>query len=477
MHSVVTPDSRTAEIAKTIQTERDVALIRQHVKEVVEGTAFRGSRRSGQFLAYVVEQSIAGHLEALKERVIGVELFGRSPSYDTGEDAIVRVTASEVRRRLLQHYGQYGTASEVRISLHSGSYVPEMTLEPKRKGELDEENGVRRDSTPASDTSVGRDSTPSLTVTSHVDSGQKSASGAGRRIPWIAVGIVLSAINIAILIVRADTFWGVHSTGKAVETTSVLPWSAFFNSQNSTYLVLSDPTIETVQEFTGQQISTSDYANHNYIPEPNTLSAETKRLSNIILRGDNPAEVDTPIALNIARIAQARSRKIMVRGTRAIQLADLKNDDNFIFLGSPRSNPWSALFSDQLDFKFVFDKRSNQEIIQNVRPRRNELQSYVPTALGWATGQSFAIVALVQNPDQNGHVLLLAGANAEGTEAAGRIVTDDLRLPAILQQCGISATGPLQKFEILLRLNTMAGSPSNFEVLACHLLPPGTSNH
>ena len=476
MHSVVSPDVRTAEIAKTIQTERDVALIRQHVKEVVEGAAFRGSQRSGQFLTYVVEQSIAGHLEALKERVIGVELFGRAPCYDTGEDAIVRVTASEVRRRLLQHYGQYGRASEVRISLPSGSYVPEITLEPQRKRDLDEENRVRPDSTSVLDTSVGTDSTPNLTVTSRADSGQKSSSAAGWGMRWITVGIVLSAVNVAILVARAGTFWGAHSTRKAVETISVLPWSAFFNSQNSTHLVLSDPAIVTIQEFTGQQISTSDYANHNYIPEPKMLSAETNRLSHIILRGDNPAEVDTPIALNIARIAQASSRKIIVHGARAIQLADLQNDDNFIFLGSPRSNPWSALFSDQLDFKFVFDKGSNQEIIQNVRPRRNELQSYVPTALGWATGQSFAIVALVQNPDQNGYVLLVAGANGEGTEAAGRIITDDRRLSAILRQCGISPTGPLQKFELLLRLKTMAGSPSNFEEVACHLLPPGTSN-
>ena len=53
----------------------------------------------------------------MKERVIGIKLFGRDPSYDTGEDAIVRVTASDVRRRLLQHYGKYGFTSEFRISL------------------------------------------------------------------------------------------------------------------------------------------------------------------------------------------------------------------------------------------------------------------------------------------------------------------------------------------------------------------------
>ena len=74
--------------------------------------AFRGSHRSAQFLKHIVEQSIAGRFESLKERAIGIELFGRAPSYDTGEDAIVRVTASDVRKRLLQHYGKYGTTSE-----------------------------------------------------------------------------------------------------------------------------------------------------------------------------------------------------------------------------------------------------------------------------------------------------------------------------------------------------------------------------
>ena len=83
-----------------------------------------------------MEQAIAGHSEALKERLIGVELFGRSPSYDTGDDAIVRVTASDVRRRLLQHYGVYGAGSDFRITLPQGSYVPEITRSlggPKEK--------------------------------------------------------------------------------------------------------------------------------------------------------------------------------------------------------------------------------------------------------------------------------------------------------------------------------------------------------
>src|SRR6201996_1537941 len=123
-------DARILELAKVTGTEEDIALLQQHVKEVIEGAAFKGSHRSGQFLQYIVDQAIAGHFESLKERVIGVELFGRSPSYDTGDDAIVRVTASDVRKRLLQHYGRYGANSGFRISLPSGSYIPEILRDP-----------------------------------------------------------------------------------------------------------------------------------------------------------------------------------------------------------------------------------------------------------------------------------------------------------------------------------------------------------
>ncbi len=123
----MTPDAsnaREAELARIVATEQDASTLQEHIKEIVEGTAFKGSHRSAQFLKYIVDQAIAGHFENLKERVIGVELFRRSPSYDTGDDAIVRVTASDVRRRLLQHYGTYGNTSEFRIQLPLGSYVP-----------------------------------------------------------------------------------------------------------------------------------------------------------------------------------------------------------------------------------------------------------------------------------------------------------------------------------------------------------------
>jgi hypothetical protein len=245
-----------------------------------------------------------------------------------------------------------------------------------------------------------------------------------------------------------------------------------FNSAHPTHVITSDPGIVNVQELTGTQLSVSDYANHRFIPEPNSLTPDELRFSRILIGGDSSsaAAVDTPIAVGIATMARNSGSRLDVHAARSIRFADLKTDDNFIFLGSPRSDPWVALFNDQLDFQFSFDKTTRQEFIRNVRPRQNESPAYYPTAQGWATGQSFGIVAFVQNPDQDGHVLLLAGASGEGTEAAGKLVTDLPRLSSILKSCGLNSSGRPMHFELLLRFNAMAGSANNIDVVACHIL-------
>jgi len=453
-------DSKTIELAKILRTEEDIALIQQHVKEIVEGAAFRGSQRSGQFLKYIVGQAIAGHFEALKERVIGVELFGRDPAYDTGDDAIVRVTASDVRKRLLQHYGRYGAVTEFRISLPTGSYVPEITRD------------LAYDATPA------HPEAPRDVVESgiHAEIHELSASGPiavvmsetlfwKRSRWWIAVCLVVTAVNL--------TLWGFfwyRFSHRSNSASAVLPWSVLLNSSRSLQVITSDPDIAEIQGYTDQPISVSDYANHNYIPEPDKLTPEVNQICHILLRGNKAALVDAPIAVSIAELAHSNAKKIEMHPARSVQLTNLQVDDNFVLLGSPRSNPWSAFFSDQLNFRFVYDKKSGQDIIRNLHPRQGEQPQYVPTGLGWATGQSYAIVALVHNPDQNGQVLLLGGANAEGTEAAGKLVTDLPRFSAALRNCGISPSGPLQYFELLLRLNMMAGSPTSVNVEACHIL-------
>lgn len=461
---------------KIIETEEDLALLQHHLQEVIEGAAFRGSHRSGQFLKYVVEQAIAGHFECLKERVIGVELFGRSPSYDTGDDAIVRVTASDVRKRLLQHYGRYGTTSRFRINLPLGSYIPEISREEHREG-----NGDLN--VPASIESAA----PLHAKVQTSESGARAPKSAGAHETIAfqsATGEIKSNHRLLVIVILLAAVFNLGIWGFVLKRadhadhalSSPLQWSLFFSSPRAVHLVTSDPDIAEIQQYAGGQISVSNYANHILIPTPDNMTPEVQHFWEIMMRGDKASFVDAKIAVRIAELAQAYGKHIDVRAARNLQMSDLQTDDNYIFLGSPRSDPWSSLFSDQLDFQFAFDQNSRQEIIRNVHPKSGEAVLYVPTALGGATGQSYAIAALARNPDQAGQVLLIAGANAEGTEAAGRLVTDVSRLAVALQGCGIPPTGSLRHFELLLKLNTMAGSPDKITVEACHILSENSTH-
>jgi len=96
----------------------------EELQAILESAAFRGSKRGQQFLQYVVENSLAERWDLLKERSIGVGLFGRAPSYETGEDSVVRVTAKEVRQRLERYRTGLDAPRAVHIDLPPGSYVP-----------------------------------------------------------------------------------------------------------------------------------------------------------------------------------------------------------------------------------------------------------------------------------------------------------------------------------------------------------------
>ena len=104
-----------------------LGLVRDHLKDVFASKAFAGSKRAQDFLQLIVEHALAGRLDSLRERMIGAEMFGRSIDYDTANDGVVRVKATEVRRKLAQYYWESTKPQLVRIELPSGSYVPNST--------------------------------------------------------------------------------------------------------------------------------------------------------------------------------------------------------------------------------------------------------------------------------------------------------------------------------------------------------------
>ena len=102
----------------------EAQAIREQVERLLVHPLFANSKRYPALLAYTVEQTLLGNAAELKERSIGIEVFGRSPSYDANADPVVRITAGEVRKRLIQYYYDSSHNGEVVIELPTGSYVP-----------------------------------------------------------------------------------------------------------------------------------------------------------------------------------------------------------------------------------------------------------------------------------------------------------------------------------------------------------------
>ena len=109
----------------TPETPADRDLVTKELNAILSSSHFSGSKRYPALLKYVVSKTLDGHTVELKERTLGVEVFDRSPDYDTNDDPVVRFSASEVRKRIAQYYSEDGESSQLQIHLPLGCYVPE----------------------------------------------------------------------------------------------------------------------------------------------------------------------------------------------------------------------------------------------------------------------------------------------------------------------------------------------------------------
>src|SRR5579885_2962069 len=128
---IIPPGENASTNGKTIErahswmpeTDAERAAIRDQMEKILSSSLFRQSKRYPALFRYIVENTLSGRTDRLKERTLGVEVFLRDPDYDTNLDPVVRTSAGEIRKRLAQYYLQAG--DEIRIDLPSGCYVAE----------------------------------------------------------------------------------------------------------------------------------------------------------------------------------------------------------------------------------------------------------------------------------------------------------------------------------------------------------------
>ena len=91
---------------------------------ILASKTFRQVDRLKRFISFIVLEALGGRGGELKEYVIGVEVFGKEPSFDPRTDPIVRVQARRLRSRLVRYYREEGQGDELIIDLPKGGYTP-----------------------------------------------------------------------------------------------------------------------------------------------------------------------------------------------------------------------------------------------------------------------------------------------------------------------------------------------------------------
>jgi hypothetical protein len=432
-------DGHAAAISKIVACSPHRELIQAALLRITGSPAFRSSKRAQEFLTYVVDHALSGEFDHLKERSIGSAVFSREADYDTGTDAIVRVTASDVRKRLNHYYQQADAAESVFIDLPAGSYLPEIRIEL-------EEKPIEPPITPA--------------IAPPIPPARQ-----GWRIAAIA-GWSMAAVLLAML-ARASLF---QDSGHLSRPLQELPWVALFDGGQSPRLVMSDSGMGALRLLRPFPVSLEDYANRRFLepaPElPSAFRAPWRELAHRQLT----SVANARIAAGFSQLARAAGRKAVVSFARDLQLSDFHRGDNLILLGSDSANPWVELYQDQLNFQVRFDPVLQRQSIHMRDPAPGAPSDLPASVTTGTTGEAYATLALVNGLDGRGTVLIIQGTNMEGTDLAGELALTDGLLTTQLKRKGVNVTDPSARFEVLFRLSATAGSTLASEVLATHLI-------
>lgn len=120
METLINPASAAEENQGT--GSRTPERVYQALNLILASSPFRNTQQGQSLLRYIVKHTLAGEDNLLRERVIGSEVFGRRPDYETGDDPVVRIRVSEVRKRLAQYYQSLHETPDVYIEIPSGGY-------------------------------------------------------------------------------------------------------------------------------------------------------------------------------------------------------------------------------------------------------------------------------------------------------------------------------------------------------------------
>jgi hypothetical protein len=441
-------------------TQPSTEEIREHLNTILAGDEFCSSKRSSELLRHIVERALAGDVESLKERLLGVEIFHRRSDYDTSTDAIVRVTASDVRRRLVNFYADHSD-QPMRISLPLGSYVPDFI--PLAVREASAPTAKRKDH----DGNAGN----TATTSPHDIAGREKIAGLQTEQPRSLRRNAPVTLMLCLgMVLALATGWWLRGASHGRSSSEDERNYAFYDdllgpigakAKEETKIALTNPHILLYLGLKNPGPPLGD--DPIDLPVPPAMAAVLNRTAN-----DDQANfpyhhffVDTSnytglgeatAAFGLARLLQATGRSAHLTGARFLNW-EAARQEQLVILGAPHESAFVQSTLSAANFTIGYDS------IQNAHPAPGEQPSYTKSRRGDVL-QDYGLIWMTKSPSGT-RILVLAGLSSAGTAGVGEFFTDPERMRPVYKQLrNESKTGKFpESWQVLLRIEAREDIP------------------
>ena len=423
------------------------------IERVAASEQISRSVRLRDFLFYVGRQSLKEGCPEIHEQEIGAKVFGRPASYDRGSDNIVRVNATELRKRIEAYFKAAGAAEPLIFEIPRGGY----RLVFQRRTQEMPESVV-----PALAPQPVAEMAPPIEVPIRDPS---RSSRYVRRFLWPVVAVSLAVLCVVLVVEN-------RAMEQALRPWDSQPaladfWSGFLDAHRQTDLVLPDDSASVMEDITGKPLTLGDYMSRGFIQQiqSSDMSVDRKQDAYQVLNHNL-------VTFGSVRAAQALSGEIPATYPHYLTLAryftaDQIKRDNVIFIGGRKAIPWDDLFDDKLNFVTDYDYQNASQIVRNRKPGPGEQPVYtVPLNSDNLIG--YAVVACLPNPSQSGKVVILAGTDSDATGAAAAFLTSEEQMEKLRNTFHADR---FPYFEVLLKTSRLSGTFFDAGVIAFRTYP------
>jgi hypothetical protein len=413
----------------TPSSEAEKNAVNQQLEKLLATSLFNSSKRYPSFLRFVVARVLSGQTDQLKERILGVEIFGRPADYDTNTDPIVRVTAAEIRKRIEQYYQDHHHGQEIRLYLPAGSYVPQFSWPGHPIGAT---VSLPLDLPPKTNDPAA----VAAPKTSKESTVAPATTALNRRTAHKVIPVLFLA---AVLAVTALWYF--------TRTTALKQfWSPFITSQQPVLFCMADQN-----QYSSIRLRDATDPQHE-ITLSDTMVA-------IIIDDVSPL-------VNMAGMLRTYGKNYRVLGESTTTLEDLRRGPS-VFIGA-FDNSWTLRLTSPLRFHFANDPAMTRLWIED-RQHPQKRDWVLSRTQQFQTGEykDYAIVARLIDPNTDQYVVVAAGIGRGGTVAAGEFLVDQRYIDEMLSQ--LPKDWAHKNLEIVLETQVIQGRSGPPRISAVHI--------